>query len=174
VNAIDPDGNFLWFVAVGAYYAWSVYDSYRDVQTLRSTSASREDKAWAAIGLIGSVVPGGKAAKIIKKGSKTYKVLRHAKFKKAYVKKLYLGSWSKGSFGSAKQSAIWHFKKHGAEVGAKDVEQYIRKAEQFARNLRGAKKSKVRGSTEGVTRYKKNGKYVDLAPNGSIVSFGKL
>jgi hypothetical protein len=84
------------------------------------------------------------------------------------------GSWGKGSFDSALDSAKQHFRKHGAEVGAKDLAQYIRKAEEFARNLRGATKQAVEGFTNGVTRYMKNWKYVDLAPDGSIISFGKL
>lgn len=40
-------------------------------------------------------------------------------------------------------------------------------------NLRGAKKYGVDGAVEGTTRYVKNGKYIDLAPDGTIVSFGK-
>jgi len=58
-------------------------------------------------------------------------------------------------------------------VGAEDVAQYIRKAEGFAQNLRGATKSYVDGAVEGVIRYKKNGKYIDIAPDGTIISFGK-
>ncbi|MGY0374237.1 polymorphic toxin-type HINT domain-containing protein [Clostridium sp. JNZ J1-5] len=84
-----------------------------------------------------------------------------------------IGSWAKGSFETAKKSALKHFEKHGAEVGAKNVEQYIRKAEAFKLNLRGATKSRVNGATQGVIRYKKAGKYIDLAPDGSIISFGK-
>ncbi|AKG08472.1 hypothetical protein AAX05_09390 [Moraxella bovoculi] len=66
-----------------------------------------------------------------------------------------------------------HFNKHGAEVGAVNVEQYLRKAEAFKQNLRGATKSPVAGQTNGAVRYKKNGKYIDIAPDGSIISFGK-
>lgn len=40
-------------------------------------------------------------------------------------------------------------------------------------NLRGAKKYPVKGEVEGVIRYVKNGKYIDLAPDGTIVSFGR-
>ncbi|MGE5398715.1 MAG: DNRLRE domain-containing protein [Chitinophagales bacterium] len=85
VNAIDPDGNFIWFVVLGAYYAWCVYDSYKDVQTLASPSSSKTDKALAAVFLAGSVFPGGK---IVKTGVKAAKVARHAPFKKAIVKKV--------------------------------------------------------------------------------------
>lgn len=58
-------------------------------------------------------------------------------------------------------------------MGAEDVAQYIRKAEGFAQNLRGATKSYVDGAVEGAIRYKKNGKYIDIAPDGTIISFGK-
>ncbi len=61
----------------------------------------------------------------------------------------------------------------GAEVGAKNIEQYVRKAEEFSKNLRGAEKHSVDGFVDGVTRYIKNGKYIDIAPDGTIISFGK-
>lgn len=53
-------------------------------------------------------------------------------------------------------------------------EQYLRKAEEFAKTAKkGSTKSNVSGNVEGVVRYKKNGKYIDLAPDGTIISFGK-
>jgi hypothetical protein len=82
------------------------------------------------------------------------------------------GTWGAGSFGSAEESLLHHFDKHGAEVGAETVEQYLRKAEGFAQNLRRATKSKVDGATASVTRYKKAGKYIDLDTFGNIISFG--
>jgi len=84
-----------------------------------------------------------------------------------------VSSWNKGSFDSTQDSVSRHFEKHGKEVGAEDVEQYMRKATEFARNLRGAQKYNVDGAVEGVKRYVKNGKYIDLAPDGTIISFGK-
>ena len=87
--------------------------------------------------------------------------------------KLDTGKWNKGSFESAEDSLKRHFEKHGEEVGAKTPEEYLRKAEAFARIAKkGSTKSKVSGAVEGVIRYKKNGKYIDLAPDGSIISFG--
>jgi hypothetical protein len=81
-------------------------------------------------------------------------------------------SWNTiGTFGG--KSLQKHFDKHGKEVGAESVEQYLRKAEAFKQNLKGAKTSRIDGSVEGVIRYKKLGKYIDLAPDGTIVSFGK-
>ena len=84
-----------------------------------------------------------------------------------------VGSWGKGSYDDSMASLQARFNKHGAEVGAVNVEQYLRKAEAFKQNLRGATKSPVAGQTNGVVRYKKNGKYIDIAPDGSIISFGK-
>lgn len=82
--------------------------------------------------------------------------------------------WNKGSFDSSQESLDYHFNKHGDGVGAKNTEQYLRKAEEFAKNAKkGSTKSRVRGEVEGVIRYKKNGKYIDIAPDGSIVLFGK-
>lgn len=84
------------------------------------------------------------------------------------------GKWNKGSYDNAEQSLQKHFEKHGDEVGAKDPQQYLRKAEEFAKTAKkGATKSPVSGAVEGVIRYKKNGKFIDLAPDGSIISFGK-
>ena len=83
------------------------------------------------------------------------------------------GKWHQGSYNDRLSSLEEHFNKHGAEVGATSVLEYLRKAEGFKQNLRGATKSHVSGNTEGVVRYKKNGKYIDIAPDGSIISFGK-
>lgn len=80
------------------------------------------------------------------------------------------GNWNKGSYSSAEDS----LKKHGSEVNAQNAEQYLRKAEEFARTAKkSSTKSPVNGATQGITRYKKNGKYIDLAQDGSIISFGK-
>ncbi|WP_131818490.1 polymorphic toxin-type HINT domain-containing protein [Planctopirus hydrillae] len=82
------------------------------------------------------------------------------------------GDWGQGSFSSAAESLQAHFAKHGREVDAKDIDQYLRKAEEFARNKRGATRSPVDGATPGVTRFKKNNKYIDIDSNGKIISFG--
>lgn len=84
-----------------------------------------------------------------------------------------VSSWHKGSHNDSISSLQSHFNKHGAEVGAENIEQYLRKAVSFKQNLRGATKSSVAGATYGVIRYKKNGKYIDIAPDGTIISFGK-
>lgn len=85
------------------------------------------------------------------------------------------GNWSKGSFDYPEDSLDYHYRTHGEEVGATSREQYLRKAEEFARTAKkGSTKSRVEGAVEGIIRYKKNGKYIDIAPDGSIVSFGKV
>ena len=93
--------------------------------------------------------------------------------KQIHEKSINVSSWNKGSFDSVEESVARHYYVHGREVGASDIEQYIRKAEGFKNNLSGATKSYVNGVVEGVIRYKKNGKYIDLAPDGTIISFGK-
>lgn len=79
-----------------------------------------------------------------------------------------VSSWHKGSHNDSISSLQSHFNKHGAEVGAENIEQYLRKAVSFKQNLRGATKSSVAGATYGVIRYKKNGKYIDIAPDRTI------
>ena len=88
--------------------------------------------------------------------------------------KLNTGKWNKGASSTPEKSLLEHYFKHKDEVGASSPEQYLRKAEEFARNLKGARKAyNIPGYTKGVTRYYKNGKYIDLAPDGSIISFGR-
>ena len=83
-----------------------------------------------------------------------------------------MSSWNKGSFNSVEESVARKYYKHADEVGVSSIEQYIRKAEGFKLNLKGAKKSYVDGAVDGVIRYKKNGKFIDLAPDGTIIFFG--
>ena len=83
--------------------------------------------------------------------------------------------WGKGSFENTENSVEYHFNEHGEKVGASDLRQYLRKAKEFARNLKRARKvGRVKGRTPGVIRYEKNGRYIDLAPNGDIISFGEF
>ena len=94
-----------------------------------------------------------------------------------YTKQIFNNSidvsgWNKGSFDSVEESVARHYYIHASEVGASSIEQYIRKAEGFKINLRGATKSYVDGAVGGVIRYKKAGRYIDLAPDGTIISFG--
>lgn len=117
---------------------------------------------WAAAGVVftfGTVVGADNAAKLVKA------------FKEGDSE---TGNWNKGSFDSPEDSLNYHYRKHGDEVGATSRDQYLRKAEEFAKTAKkGSTKSQVDGAVEGTIRYKKNGKYIDIAPDGSIVSFGK-
>lgn len=81
--------------------------------------------------------------------------------------------WHPGSYTSSEASLLDHFLRHGIEVGAEDVEQYLRKALGFKQNLRRAQRSFPQGATEGTIRYVKSGRYIDLAPDGRIISFGR-
>jgi len=81
-----------------------------------------------------------------------------------------VGGWARGTFEKVGASIGYHFEKHGAEVGASSVWQYLRKAEGFANNLKGASKTAV----DGGTRYEKNGKYVILDQSKKILSYGTV
>ncbi|WP_317981149.1 RHS repeat-associated core domain-containing protein, partial [Paenibacillus glycanilyticus] len=80
--------------------------------------------------------------------------------------------WAAGSIKNNAESLVEHYFKHKGEVGATSITQYLNKAEGFKLNLRGATSYNVEGYIDGVVRYVKNGKYIDLAPDRSIVSFG--
>lgn len=82
--------------------------------------------------------------------------------------------WHEGSFATPEDSRQAHFAKHGREVGATSVDAYSRKARAFRASLRGARRSSVQGFTVGVIRYRKNGRYIDLAEDGRIISFGAV
>ena len=82
--------------------------------------------------------------------------------------------WGKGSFPDKEATIKYHYNKHKEEVGADSLLQYLRKAKAFSKNLRGAKKREVTGATKGVMKYEKNGKYIEIAPNGDIISFGTI
>ncbi|WP_215085509.1 hypothetical protein [Exiguobacterium sp. s78] len=84
-----------------------------------------------------------------------------------------VGSWHEGSFDFPAMSIVFHYKKHGKEVKAKSAASYLNKAREFRTTAKkGVKPTKVKGEVDGVKRYRKNGKYIDLAPDNRIVSFG--
>jgi hypothetical protein len=89
-----------------------------------------------------------------------------------FFKGVDISKWHKGGYTSAKDSFKDHYIRHGDEVGANSPAQYFRKALEFSKNLRGATKKITEGYTDGVIRYYKNGRYIDIAPDGKIVSFG--
>ena len=89
-------------------------------------------------------------------------------FKRAYK----TAKWGAGSFKDPVQSLLYHFRKHGAEVGASNAQQYARKAQAFASDLSRAATHRVAGHGDNVVRYIKNGKYIDIDIDGQIISFG--
>ena len=81
--------------------------------------------------------------------------------------------WAKGSYDSPLDSLVDHFNRHGKQVGAEDAEQFLRKAMESRRTFtKGSRGTPVEGATPGTRRYRKNGRYIDLAPDKRIVSYG--
>jgi RHS repeat-associated protein len=83
--------------------------------------------------------------------------------------KTLIGAWGKGTFGTLAKTIAYHVAEHGEEVGAKSTLQYLRKAYEFNRNLRGAEKALLEN---GATRYTKNGYYIIKDAEGRILSYG--
>lgn len=77
--------------------------------------------------------------------------------------------WSKGTFPTAAESIKYHFTRHGKEVSASGVWQYLRKADAFGKGLRGARRNVL---ANGAARFTKNGYYVIEDQAGKILSFG--
>src|SRR5258708_2450205 len=80
-----------------------------------------------------------------------------------------VAQWSKGTFPTVAESIKYHFMRHGKEVSANSVWQYLRKANAFTRNPRGAK---VYILENDASRYVKKGYYVIKDRAGKILSFG--
>jgi pyocin large subunit-like protein len=47
----------------------------------------------------------------------------------------------------------YHFKTHAADAGASDIDQYVRKAEEFSQNPRGARRDYLNGGFEGAVSH---------------------
>jgi RHS repeat-associated protein len=85
--------------------------------------------------------------------------------------KTLVGAWGKGTFRTLSDTIGYHFEKHGGEVGAENVLQYLRKAFEFGRNLKGATKKFLE---EGAIRYEKSGRYIIKDAEGNILSYGMI
>ncbi|MEG4270227.1 MULTISPECIES: S8 family serine peptidase [unclassified Microcoleus] len=90
-------------------------------------------------------------------------------------------SWHPGSEATPEISVKKHFRDHGAEVGANNVEEYIQLAEDFKQVVLNDKTTQIRrisGATSNVSRYELGDKYIDLVDldqgRYGIISFGKL
>lgn len=88
--------------------------------------------------------------------------------------------FAKGSFNTVDDCVNYHFNKHGAEVGAKTVSEYVKLAEQTANTV--VKNGipairQVTGATANVFRYEVGNYYIHMAKSAKeiiIVSFGLL
>jgi len=83
--------------------------------------------------------------------------------------------WGAGSFATPEESLRWHFQKHGAEVGAKTIEEYRRKAVE-AMKARKGRGTPVPGHTSNVRRFDVHGtnRYVDVdVDTGTVISYGR-
>ena len=65
----------------------------------------------------------------------------------------------------------YHFSTHGPEVGAKSMLQYMRKAWELNRSLRGAEGKLLRN---GATRFEKNGYFIIKDAEGRILSYVRI
>lgn len=79
--------------------------------------------------------------------------------------------------GTRLASVRYHFTEHGSDVGAGNIDQYLRQAVDFARNRTGRSRPVI-GQTPGVRRWEKADRYIiryiDMTPAGEIVSFGRV
>ena len=88
--------------------------------------------------------------------------------------------FAKGSFNTVDDCVNYHFNKHGAEVGAKTVSEYVKLAEQTANTVvkNGVPAIRqVTGATANVFRYEVGNYYIHMAQSAKeiiIVSFGLL
>lgn len=95
----------------------------------------------------------------------------------------YLDDWSKANRGSSRANIEYHYDRHGTDVGAKNLNDYCRKARALRDTVLKKKISRtpVLGGTDNVYRWKYNGKYIDMEiiQDGwqtiyKIVSYGPL
>jgi hypothetical protein len=86
-----------------------------------------------------------------------------------------LEQWGKGSYDDVLKNVMAHYRKHGAEVGAVDIDDYMFKgiAAMISRSGRG---KPVEGFTEGVRRFAVHGtnRYVDVDTIlEKVISYGR-
>lgn len=155
------------------------------IDSLDSVSLSIKEGTRTVSKFVGKVLPGSKEVRvpflmkksvehmtvtctIVDAGQTVIKTLNVSRSVPAKA----LNRWHRGSFPTQIASLDSHYAKHGSQVGASNIIQYLNKADGFSQNLRGSHISNVPGSVPGVKRYRKLGKYIDIAPNKQIISFG--
>lgn len=86
--------------------------------------------------------------------------------------------WGKGTFETENDSLLYHFEKHGAEVGASTPDQYLNKAKGFKQNLKrslGPYKSLNDFGDHTGWKFIKKDKFIILDLNkDKILSFGSI
>lgn len=124
-------------------------------------------QVWAVVGgLIGGVLLGGLTGWAVG-------TIMGAGTKLTY-------GFAKGSFESSEKCLQYHFQKHGAEVGAKTVNEYVKLAAETAQKVVENNIPAIRavsGATSNVFRYEVGNFYIHMAKNAKeiiIVSFGLL
>lgn len=84
-------------------------------------------------------------------------------------------AWHQSVYLFPAENLVVHFKTHGKEVNADTAKSYLNKSIEFRRTAKkGVQGKPVSGYVQGVKRYTKNGRYIDLAPNDKIISFGSV
>ncbi|MEG5028633.1 hypothetical protein QUB36_16960 [Microcoleus sp. AT8-B1] len=90
-------------------------------------------------------------------------------------------SWHQGGSTTAENSVKNHFRDHGTEVEAANVQEYIDLAEKFKQVVLNNNRTEIRrisGATSNVSRYELGDRYIDLVDLGQgeygIISFGKV
>ncbi|WP_241243612.1 hypothetical protein [Caldicellulosiruptor changbaiensis] len=92
-----------------------------------------------------------------------------------------LNLWGPGSFGSRTECLNHHFKKHGKEVSASNICEYVRMADKVRQDIIKQKLKPVRpvdGATPNVYRFEYGMYYlhvvcVNYVPSGDLISFGE-
>lgn len=100
----------------------------------------------------------------------------------------YLDAWNKGTFETVHESIDYHFKKHGAEVDAENIVDYLKKSVEFRDQIEGDRKKMKSSELEKTYtikessgklpahkyKHKKDKRYAILTDDdGKILSFGK-
>lgn len=82
-----------------------------------------------------------------------------------------LRGWARASFNTTADSIRYHFRRHGHELGAAHVWQYLRQAHSLRWNLRGARRTELGA---GKIHYTKRHRFLILDAQGRIISYGAV
>ena len=83
-----------------------------------------------------------------------------------------IGKWDKGTFDSQEGSAEYHFDRHGEDVGAGNIWDYLKMAKQASARIKIGQGCPVPGEAPGVLRYFiGRSEYIDMVGD-RIISYG--